>query len=68
MMNQSVIKQMTDEELVERLQDEKGSLIKLKLNHAVSQLENPVVIRNKRRAIARILTEMHKRNNNKVKA
>lgn len=59
---------MTDQELIERLEDEKGSLIKLKLNHAVSQLENPVIIRQKRRSIARLITEMHKRNNNKAKA
>jgi large subunit ribosomal protein L29 len=67
-MNQAVIKQMTDEELVERLDDERGTLQKLKLNHSVSQIENPVVLRQKRRTIARLLTEMHKRKHNKVNA
>ncbi|UTW63288.1 50S ribosomal protein L29 [bacterium SCSIO 12741] len=60
-MKQSVIKELTTEELFERLGDETESLGKLEMNHTVSQLENPMVIREKRRTIARLKTEITKR-------
>lgn len=60
-MKQSVIRELKTEELFERLEDEKDSLNKLKLNHKVSQLESPVVLRQKRRVIARLNTEITKR-------
>ena len=48
-MKQSVINELTTEELFERLDDEVTSIEKLKLNHVVSQLENPIVLREKRK-------------------
>jgi large subunit ribosomal protein L29 len=60
-MKQSVVRELKTEELFERLEDEQSSLNKLKLNHAVSQIENPIVIREKRRTIARLKTEISKR-------
>ena len=60
-MKQSVINELTTEELFERLDDEVTSIEKLKLNHVVSQLENPIVLREKRRTIARLKTEIGKR-------
>ena len=60
-MKQSVINELTTEELFERLEDEVGSLGKLKINHTVSQLESPIVLREKRRNIARLKTEITKR-------
>lgn len=61
-MKQSVIRELKTEELFERLEDEMESLGKLKLNHKVSQLESPVVLKQKRRTIARLNTEITKRN------
>ncbi len=61
-MKQSVIRELKTEELYERLEDEMESLSKLKLNHKVSQLESPVVLKQKRRTIARLNTEITKRN------
>ncbi len=61
-MKQSVIKELKTEELFERLEDEMESLGKLKLNHKVSQLESPVVLKQKRKTIARLNTEITKRN------
>ncbi len=61
-MKQSVIRELKTEELTERLEDEVESLGKLKLNHKVSQLESPVVLKQKRRTIARLKTEITKRN------
>lgn len=60
-MKQKEIKQMSDIELRDRLTEEKGHLSKLKLNHTVSPIENPLKIRTTRRNIARIQTELHNR-------
>ena len=60
-MKNSEIIQLTDKELIERADEEKIILTKLKLNHAVSPLDNPNKITYSRRTLARILTEIHKR-------
>ena len=60
-MKQSVIKELSNEDLLERLEEEQKQLIKLKLNHAVSPLENPNKIVDYRRTIARLKTEIRKR-------
>jgi len=68
-MKQEVVKEMSTVELRERLVEEKKHLNRLKLNHAVSPLENPHKISDNKKVIARILTELRKReiveNNNK---
>lgn len=68
-MKQEVIKEMSTAELRERLVEEKKHLTRLKLNHAVSPLENPHKITDNKKTIARILTELRTRemleNNNK---
>ncbi len=60
-MEQNVIKELSTAELIERLEDETKQLVKLKINHAVSPLENPNKIKAYRRIIARIKTELRKR-------
>ena len=60
-MEQDVIKELSTAELIERLEDEAKQLIKLKINHAVSPLENPNKLKTYRRIIARIKTELRKR-------
>ena len=60
-MEQKVIRELTTGEIVERLDEEKRQLIKLKLNHAVSPLENPNKIKAYRKTIARLETELHQR-------
>ncbi len=60
-MKQEVITELSTQELKERLDEERIQLSKLKMNHAVSPLENPNVIVQYRRTIARILTELGKR-------
>ncbi len=64
-MKQNVIHEMSTSELIERLEEERKQLRKLKMNHAVSPLENPLKIPAYRKTIARILTELHKRENQK---
>lgn len=60
-MEQTVIKELSTPELLERLEEERKQLTKLKLNHAVSPIDNPNRIKAYRRAIARLLTELRKR-------
>ena len=60
-MEQKVIREFTTGEIVERLDEEKRQLSKLKLNHAVSPLENPNKIKAYRKTIARLETELRHR-------
>ena len=60
-MEQKVIRELTTGEIIERLDEEKKQLTKLKLNHAVSPLENPNKISAYRKTIARLETEMRRR-------
>ena len=60
-MKTSEIKDLTTEEIREKIETEKAALTKMKMNHAVSPLENPMLIRTTRRNIARLMTELRKR-------
>lgn len=60
-MKMSEIRELTTKELEERIEAEKLMLTRLKINHAVSPLDNPMKIRHTRRDIARMLTELRKR-------
>ena len=64
-MKQSEICELTTEEIKEKIATEQSALTKLKMNHAVSPLENPMLIRVTRRNIARLMTELRKRELNK---
>ncbi len=52
---------MSDVELTKKLQDLKSELFNLRFRHASGQLENPVSIRNCKRDIARVNTELRAR-------
>ncbi len=52
---------LTTKEIVERIATEKMNLTKLRMNHAVSPLENPQRLKEVRRLIARLKTELRKR-------
>lgn len=60
-MKASVIREMSTEDIVDRIKEEKAALNKMNLSHAVSPIENPMLIRSKRRTIARMLTELKSR-------
>ena len=55
-MKVSEIKELTKNEIVERLQVERENLVRLKLNHAVSPLDNPMKLKENKRTIARLKT------------
>jgi large subunit ribosomal protein L29 len=65
-MKMSEVKELTDKELLERIEDTQNMLTRLKLNHAVSPLENPIQIVNVRKDVARLLTEKSQREFNKT--
>ncbi len=60
-MEQKVIQELSTAELKERLEEERKQLIRLRLNHAVSPLENPNKIKAYKTIVARMLTELRKR-------
>ena len=60
-MKQSVIRELAPAELIERLEEEEKQYLKMKLNHAVSPLENPNKIKAYRKTIARLETELRYR-------
>jgi large subunit ribosomal protein L29 len=60
-MKTKEIRELTDKELVERIENETSYLQKLKLNHAISPLDNPNKIMEARRNIARLKTELRQR-------
>ena len=60
-MKTSEIRELTTQEILERIDNEKTSLVRMKLNHAISPLENPQKIKESRRTVARLMTEKRKR-------
>lgn len=62
-MKQEEINKLSVEELKTRIATATESLTKMKLGHKVTPLENPIQIRDVRRSIARLNTELSKREN-----
>ncbi len=60
-MKTSEIKELASKEIAERMQTEQESLVRLKLSHAVSPLENPMKIKVSKRNIARMKTILRNR-------
>tara|TARA_B100000953_G_C17861328_1_gene371651 strand:+ start:476 stop:685 length:210 start_codon:yes stop_codon:yes gene_type:complete len=60
-MKSNVLIEMPDNEINDLLFEERERLAKMKMSHAVSPLENPHQIRYTKRTIARILTELRRR-------
>ena len=60
-MKQSEIKNLSAAELQEKLSQTKKTYSDLKMAHAISPIENPLQIRGVRRTVARLATELSKR-------
>lgn len=56
------IKDLTAQELQEKVQGSQVSYKKARFNHAVSPLDNPMSLREMRRDVARLKTELTARN------
>ena len=61
MKNKLVLKELSTAEVQERLDVERDLLQKMKINHAISPIENPNKIKESRKIIARCLTELRQR-------
>ena len=60
-MEKKDIKGLSDQDLLEKIKEEKAALNKMTLNHAISPVENPAIIRLNRRNVARMATEVNNR-------
>ncbi|WP_347157134.1 50S ribosomal protein L29 [Pontibacter chitinilyticus] len=60
-MKNSEIKALSAEELAEKLNTERSSMQTLRFAHAISPLENPMKLRETKRLIARLNTEVRRR-------
>ena len=60
-MKSAEIKEMSVQDLQERIAAEKMNLAQLKMQHAVSPVENPSIIKKSRRDIARMLTVLRQK-------
>jgi large subunit ribosomal protein L29 len=60
-MKNSEVREFSLKELKERIESEKEILVCMRLNHAVSPLDNPIKLRDAKKNVARLLTELRKR-------
>lgn len=60
-MKYKEIKELTDSELQDREMVEIDSLLKMRLSHSITPLDNPLQIKETRRTIARMQTEIRNR-------
>ena len=58
------IKELTKQELLDKLAEENANLVRVKLSHSVSPLDNPSQIKAIRKNIARMNTELSLRSKN----
>ena len=64
-MKTKELKELETKDLVEQMEAEVAKLSQMKLNHAITPLENPSRIKAVRRDIARMKTELRQRELNK---
>ena len=64
-MKTSEIKELSTSDLLERIDTERTMLVRMKLNHAITPLDNPQKVKELKLTIARLHTEMRTRELNK---
>jgi large subunit ribosomal protein L29 len=60
-MKTSEIRELSTSDLIERIDTERTMLIRMKLNHAITPLDNPQKLKQTKLTIARLLTELRAR-------
>ena len=60
-MKAKEIRELSTEELEQRIQEEERDLGHLQFQHAIARIENPALLRQKRRLIARLKTIVNDR-------
>ena len=66
-MKGTEIKELSTQEIQERIDNYKSVLVRMRINHAVSPLDNPNKIGIAKRDIARLMTELRARQINEIK-
>lgn len=66
-MKAAEIRELSTKDLIERIETEKASLNRMKLNHAISPIENSSLIRTARKDIARMHTVLREKQINETK-
>lgn len=64
-MKANEVREMSSKDILERIATEKEELVKMKLNHTISPLDNPMLIKKSRRNVARLLTILAQKDQNK---
>jgi large subunit ribosomal protein L29 len=60
-MKISEIRELSTPDLIERIDTERTMLVRMKLNHAITPLDNPQKVKEVKLTIARLLTELRTR-------
>jgi len=64
-MKISEIRELSTSDILERIDTERTMLVRMKLNHAITPLDNPLKVQEVKLTIARLLTELRTRELNK---
>ncbi len=60
-MKTSEIRELSTSDLIERIDTEKTMLVRMKMNHAITPLDNPQKLKQAKLNIARLVTELRSR-------
>jgi large subunit ribosomal protein L29 len=60
-MKTSEIRELSTPDLIERIDTERTMLVRMRLNHAITPLDNPQKIKQTKLTIARLVTELRAR-------
>ncbi len=63
MLKPSEIRELGQEEARKRIDEEEDQLRRLHFQHAIAQIENPTLLRRKRRLVARLKTILREQEN-----
>ncbi len=61
--NKEALQDLSVEQLQDQIADTKLQLKKLKFGHAIQPIDNPMEIRATKKQVARLMTELSKKNN-----
>jgi large subunit ribosomal protein L29 len=60
-MKTSEIRELSTSDLIERIDTERTMLVRMKMNHAITPLDNPQKLKQAKMNIARLITELRSR-------
>ncbi|HQG63574.1 MAG TPA: 50S ribosomal protein L29 [Bacteroidales bacterium] len=60
-MKTSEIRELSTSDLIERIDTERTMLVRMKMNHAITPLDNPQKLKQAKLNIARLITELRSR-------